>query len=324
MRIVLTGAAQGPGHDILRELVRQEADLTLLLDESEPLPAEAGDARRVTFDPDTPGSLTQALTDATHVVHARALTEPGHAGSEYAAVNLHATTALLDACRRHPLEQFLFISTTDAYGSGMPPWPVSESWTPRPIGAALQSRVEAERAARTYRRQTPLTILRPAPLISQGGGTLLTVLRHFISHPRGALVGGGDTPVSILAGADLGRVVWALLTHPEEAVGQVFHATSAHTTWRELAIEACRLRGVEPRFWRAPRILAQALDLVGLAEWALPSPDGVEGYVALTGRPHLIDDSRARVAVDYAPLFGTRAALAQALDAYGDGGSRAG
>ncbi len=322
MRIVLTGAAQTPGRDILRELVRQEVELTLLLDdESEPLPAEAAHARRVTFNGDTPGALAEALADATHVVHARALSEIGHAPSEYAAVNLHATTALLDACRHRDLEQFLFISTTEAYGARMPPWPVSESWTPQPIGAALQSRVEAERAARTYRRQTPLTIVRPAPVLSRGGGRLVTVLRHFIAHPRGGLVRGGDAPISILAAADLGRAVWALLNQGEEAIGNVFHVASTHTTWRELVVEACRLRGVEPRFWRAPAVLAQTLDVVGLADWALPAPAGVDSYVSFTSRPHLIDDSRVRVTVGYAPLFGARAALAQALDVYGGSAS---
>lgn len=324
MRIVLSGAEQSPGQDILHELVRHDVDLTLLVDEADALPQEARNSRQVSFDTDSPGVLIDALADATHVVHARALMEPEHSAFEFAAVNLHATTALLDACRHADLEQFLFVSTTEAYGASLPPWPVTESWTPRPVGAALQSRVEAERAARTYRRQTPLTILRPAPLISRGGGTLLSVLRHFIQHPRGALVAGGDAPISILAGADLGRVVWAMVSQSDEAVGQVFHATSAHTTWRELAVEACRLRGVEPRFWRAPSIFARALDLAGLADWVLPSPAGLDSYVTLTGRPHLIDDSRARVAVGYEPLLGPRAALAQALDVYGDGGSDVG
>ena len=319
MRIVLTGAGYSTGNEILRELVRQEAELTILVDEADSLPVEASEARQVAFEPEKPGALEAALADATHVVHARALDAPGHAAAEYAAVNLHATTALLDACRHYEIEQVLFVSTTEAYGARMPPWPVSESWTPQPIGAALQSRVEAERAARTYRRQTPLSILRPAPVLSRSGGSLLTVLRHFISHPRGALVGGGDAPISILAGADLGRVVWALLSHSEDAVDQVFHAASAHTTWRELAVESCRLRGVEPRFWSAPFALARALDAVGLADWALPAPAGVDGYVTLTGRAHLIDDSRTRVTVGYEPLFSARAALAQALDVYGDG-----
>ncbi len=297
MRIVLTGSDQPAGAAILRELERHDAELDLI---------EIG-----------PESGTIALpAGVTHVVHAAAASQPGLSPAAYTAANVHATTALLDACRRHELQQVVLISTTESYGSQLPPWPVTESWIPRPLGPAQQSRVAAERVARTYRRRVPLSILRPAPLIVSGESSLMTVVRHFVSRPRGALVAGGQAPLSILAGADLGRAVWAMLTHAEDSVDHVFHVASAHTTWRELASEACRLRGVEGRFWNAPYLFARGLDALRLSAWVLPEPEGVEAYVQLTGRPHLIDDSRARVALEYAPLLGLRGALAQALDVY--------
>ena len=298
MHIALTGSEQAVGSAVLKELLRQDAEISSLdLDSDEPLAAQ--------------------LTGATHVVHAASLMESGHAASAYTTANVHATTALLDACRHQHLEQVLMISTTETYGRRLPPWPVTESWAPRPIGPILQSRVAAERVARTYRRRVPLSILRPAPIIVNGAGALMDVIGHFISRPRGALVGGGQAPLSILAGADLGRAVWAMLSHPEESVDHVFHVASAHTTWRELASEACQLRGVEARFWSAPYAFARVLDTLRLAAWVLPEPEGVEAYVELTGTPHLIDDSRARVSLGYAPLLGLRGALAQALDVYG-------
>ena len=107
-----------------------------------------------------------------------------------------------------------------------------------------------------------------------------------------------------------------MISQPEEAVDQVFHAASAHTTWRDLAVEACQLRGIEERFWNAPYGLARGLDACRLAGWVLPEPEGVDAYVTTTGSPHLIDDSRARVTLGYAPVLGVRAALAQALDVY--------
>ncbi len=297
MRIALTGSDQPAGAAILRELERHDAELELIEINSE------SDAISL------PASVT-------HVVHAAAVSEPGRPATVYTAANIHTTTALLDACRRHELEQMVLISTTESYGNRLPPWPVTESWIPRPLGAAQQSRVAAERVARTYRRRVPLSILRPAPLIMRGESSLMTVVRHFVSRPRGALVAGGHAPLSILAGADLGRAVWAMLTHAEESVDHVFHVASTHTTWRELAMEACRLRGVEGRFWSAPYLFARGLDALRLSAWVLPEPEGVDAYVQLTGRPHLIDDSRARVSLEYAPLLGLRGALAQALDVY--------
>lgn len=297
MRVALTGYDQPVGSAIASELRRHDLDLILL-------------------DLEADNDLESVVAGITHVVHASSLTESGHSGSAYTEANVHATTSLLDACRQQALEQVVFVSTTETYGRRLPPWPVTESWVPRPIGSALQSRVAAERVARTYRRRVPLSILRPAPLVSDGGGTVMKVIRHFISRPRAALVAGGEAPVSILAAADLGRAVWAMLSQTEESVDQVFHVASAHTTWRELAIEACQLRGVEARFWNAPYFIARGLDAMRLSGWVLPEPEDVDAYTAITGRPHLIDDSRARVVLGYAPLLGARAALAQALDVY--------
>ncbi len=298
MRVALTGYDQPVGSAIASELQRHDLDLIML-------------------DIDAEDGLQGVVAEATHVVHASSLTDRGHSGSAYTEANVHATTSLLDACRQQTLEQVVFVSTTETYGRRLPPWPVTESWVPRPIGPALQSRVAAERVARTYRRRVPLAILRPAPLISDGGGTVMNVIRHFISRPRAALVAGGEAPVSILAAADLGRAVWAMLSQTEESVDQVFHVASAHTTWRELALEACQLRGVEARFWNAPYLFARGLDAMRLSGWVLPEPEDVDAYTSVTGRPHLIDDSRARVTLGYAPLLGARAALAQALDVYG-------
>ena len=297
IRLGLTGSEQPIGAAVAAELERHDVEIL-------PLDIDRGD------------DFEARLSEVTHVVHAYSLVEPGHAASAYTEANVHTTTNLLDACRKQELEQVVFISTTETYGRRLPPWPVTESWVPRPLGPALQSRVAAERVARTYRRRVPLSILRPAPVIAEGGGPMMKVIRHFISRPRAALVSAGQAPLSILASADLGRAVWAMLSQTDESVDQVFHAASAHTTWRDLAIEACHLRGIEERFWNAPYIFARGLDALRLAGWVLPEPDGVDAYVSLTGRPHLIDDSRARVTLGYEPVLGVRAALSQALDLY--------
>lgn len=314
MRIVLTGAERSPGRQIFAELQRQDVELrTLAISE------QLEDA----------AALADTLDGATHVVHAHALTEPGRAAADYEAENVAATTALLDACMRVELDAFVLVSTTEIYGDELPPWPVPESWTPHPRGEPAQSRATAEQAARTYRRSVPITVLRAAPCLADGAdgvdgadeadseGLLRRMAGHFATHPRGGLVAGGRAPLSIIAAADLARAVWAILAACDQpagqAAGQIFHAAGAHTTWRELAEEACRLRGVEPRFWSAPLPLARALDAASLAGWALPAPEGVEDYVQLTGTPHLIDDSRLRVAAGYSPVLSLRGALVQAF-----------
>lgn len=321
MRIALTGAAREPGRQILAELRRQDVDVRALLEpRAEPDAQGAGElaADACEVDLEDAAALTEALAGATHVVHAHALTEPGRSAADYEAANVATTTALLDACMKLSIAGFVLVSTTETYGWDLPPWPVGESWAPHPIGAQLQSRVTAEQAARTYRRSVPLAVLRAAPCLGAEpgaeAGMLRRVVGHFVSHPRAGLVAGGQTPLSIIAAADLARAVWAILADFDQAAHQVFHATSTHATWRELAEEGCRLRGVEPQFWNAPRPLARALDAASLSNWALPAPQGVDAYVALTGNPHLIDDSRLRIAVGYSPVLTLRGALTQALN----------
>ena len=296
MRIALTGAERDPGRHILSELQRHDIQV-IQLDA-----AAEGVLHNV-------AALSAALAGVSHVVHVGAPIVPTDAGGD-----IEATTTLLDACRRLELEGFIYVSTTETYGLRLPPWPVTERWVPEPVGTAQQAQVAAERAARTYRQRVPLIVVRAAPCLSADGGLLHTLVNHCLAHPRGALIGGGDAPLSIIAAADLGRAVWALIEHAGALRDRVFHATSAHTTWGELAREACRLRGVEPRFWHAPPLLAQALEKVNLAEWALPAPPELRDYIQLTARPHLIDDSSLRVAVGYEPVYGVRAALKRALD----------
>ena len=311
MRIVLTGAERAPGRQILAELQRQDVQVLALVGPDGGQSAGGADLQAI--DLEDAAALSEALTGATHVVHAHALTAPGHSTAAYEAANVATTTALLDACMRVPLSGFVLVSTTETYGWGLPPWPVQEGWAPHPIGAQLQSRAAAERAARTYRRSVPIAVLRAAPCLSAEPDMLRRVVGHFISHPRAGLVGGGRTPISMIGAAALARAVWAILADFEQAADQAFHATSVHTTWRALAEQGCRIRGVEPQFWTAPYALARALDAASLSNWVLPAPEGVDGYVELTGRPHLIDDSRLRVAVGYSPVLNLRGALAQAF-----------
>lgn len=299
MRIVLTGAERSPGRQIFAELQRQDVELRTL---SAPDQLENGPALRA------------LLEGATHVVHAHALTETGRSAADYEAANVASTTALLDACMRVQIEGFLLVSTTEIYGGELPPWPVPESWTPHPAGALPRSRATAEQAARTYRRNVPIAVLRAAPCLAAEGGLLRGLVGHFVSHPRAGLVAGGRTPISMIAAADLARAVWAILAAFDQTANQILHAASAHTTWRELAEEGCRLRGLEPRFWSAPLPFARALDAVSLSNWALPAPEGVEDYVQLTSTPHLIDDSRLRIAAGYSPILTLRGALIQALN----------
>ena len=195
MRIALTGAEHAPGRQILAELLRQDVEAVALLPRGVDDIPEAAERRVV--DLQSAAALRDALAGATHVVHASALTEPGHSAGAYEAANVATTTALLDACTHLPLSGFVLVSTTETYGWELPPWPVTEGWAAHPVGALQHSRAMAEQAAQTYRRSVPLAVLRAAPCLAPQEGLLRRVVGHFVSHPRGGLVGGGRTAISM-------------------------------------------------------------------------------------------------------------------------------
>ena len=263
MRIVLTGAAGAPGRHLLDEFMRQAADVTVLraVDIGETAIEQAGDVREIPAR--DARAITKAIGGADFVVHAHALTAHGLPRDEYEAANVGYATSLLDACIEAKPAGVVHVASTEAYGPGLPPWPVNESWAPHPQGPMQQSIATAEQAARTYRRRIRLAILRGAPVLSPHGGTLRRLARHFAARPKAGLVGGGRAPLSLVAGADLARAAWRMIEHFDATADQVFHAASAHTNWREFAEEACRIRDVKPQFWSAPLTAAKALDAVG-------------------------------------------------------------
>ena len=316
MRIVLTGATGFLGSHILDEFLRHDVEVVALArpDGAVDPGARTGVEWRLVDLLDEDGVAT-ALADATHVVHAARLTRPGLRPDQYEAANVTATTNVLDACTVQPPQGVIQISSTWMYGDRLPPWPVDESWAFRPRGAMERSRVTAEQAARTYRRRIPLTVLRPALALGPGAaGPLARLLRHLLEHPKAVLANGGRAPLSLVHAADLARAVWAVLQGFDDTHGRIYHTSSVATDWRTFALEAHRIRETAPRFRSLPLWLAQAVDAVGLAERVLQAPPQMPRYLTLTGRPHLIDDTRLRVAVGYEPLFGLRATLQQTLD----------
>lgn len=307
MRILVTGASGFLGSHIVDELVRHDVEVVAFaLDASadarlqrEGVTAVAGDVR----DPEQVAPWVQA---ADFVVNAARLTASGLRDEEYEAVNVAGATNLLDAAREAAqVKGFVQVSSTVVYGRSLPQWPVDESWTLHPRDGLERSLALAERAARTYRRQTPLVVLRPARTFgARDWGLVMQFLLHHLRHPRAVLVGGGRAPVSMAYGPDIGRAVWAVLSGIEQSQDRIFHVKSFDTDWRTLLEEGFHL--LQRR--ATPRPVPYRLALL----WARMSDSRAE--IDLYGRPHLVDDSRIRTAEGFTPLFGLRAALRQTFE----------
>ena len=307
MRILVTGASGFLGSHIVDELVRHDVEVVAFaLDAGADARLQRDGVTAVAGDIRDPAQVTPLVQAVDFVVNAARLTRPGLRDEEYEAVNVGGVTNLLDAAREaSQVKGLVQVSSTAVYGRSLPQWPVDESWSQHPRDGLERSLAMAERAARTYRRRTPLVVLRSARAFgARDRGPVMQFLLHHLLHSRAALVGGGRAPVSMAYGPDIGRAVWAVLVGIEQSQDRIFHVKSFDTDWRTLLEEGFQLLQRRAQ----PRPVPYRLALL----WAEISDSRAE--IDLYGRPHLVDDSRLRATVGFTPLFGLRAALRQTFE----------
>jgi nucleoside-diphosphate-sugar epimerase len=316
MRIVVAGVSGFVGGHVLDELVRHDVDVIGILAAGEdPGHLEELDAELVEADVLDRDALRLVCGSADFVINAVELTSPGLSDAEYDDVNVGGTTSLLDVAVEAEVRGFVHISSTVMYGDALPDWPVNEGWAFRPLSSVEQSRAMAERAARTYRRRVPLVVARPALAFGpRDSGVMSELLLHFIDQRRPRIISAGSPPVSLSFGPDLGRAIWGLIDHIDRTVDGIFHVKSIDTDWRTVVDEVQDLLHRPRRTQPIPYRLATLARQVGVGDWLLRPPADVANYVALTGRPHLIDDSRFLATTGFEPLYGLRAALRSTLE----------
>ncbi len=316
MRIVVAGATGFVGGHVLDEFVRHDVEVVGILAPGEdPGRLTEIDAELVEADVLDREALRPVCRAADFVINAIGLTTPGLSDAEYDDINVGGTTSLLDVSVEAEVRGFVHISSTAMYGDSLPHWPVNEGWAFRPLSSIEQSRAMAERAARTYRRRVPLVVARPALAFGpRDSGVMRQLLLHFVDQQRPRLISSGAAPVSLSYGPDLGRAIWALVEHVDTTIDGIFHVKSIDTDWRAVVDEVQHLLQRPNRVQPIPYRVAVLARQLGIGDWLLRPPADGANYVALTGRPHLIDDSRFLATTGFAPLYGLRAALRPTLE----------
>jgi nucleoside-diphosphate-sugar epimerase len=107
-------------------------------------------------------TLTEAVKQASLVVHAAGATKARRA-RDYYTVNHIGTRNILEACARHNpgIEKFILISSLAAAGPGEDGKPAKESDSPHPVSDYGRSKLLAEQETLTYRDKFPVVIIRP-------------------------------------------------------------------------------------------------------------------------------------------------------------------
>lgn len=204
--IFLTGATGFVGSFVLEKLVAQKHHVTCLIRKSsnlrwikdQPVDFVVGSL----FHPD---SFKEALGRTDYIFHIAGVTK-AIKKSDFFEGNVKTTELLLDAIRTsgRPIQRFVLVSSQAAVGPSPSAEPIDEFFPAHPLTDYGKSKLEAEKVAKQFMGQIPLTIVRPPAVF---GPRDKDVLQFFRSVKKGfsLKIGKTDQLVSLVYVEDLAQ-----------------------------------------------------------------------------------------------------------------------
>lgn len=168
-------------------------------------------------------SLSRAVAGVDYVFHLGGqitAREP----ADYFRTNYLGTINLFEACRRDApgCRRVVFTSSLAAAGPSPPGQPLDESCTSRPLTPYGKSKLLAERAARSYGAELPITVIRPPSVYGPRDRETLQIIRVVAAGVRPVLARGGA--LSAVHVADLVNGLVLAACHPR-AAGKTYYIT---------------------------------------------------------------------------------------------------
>ncbi|MGA4844061.1 NmrA/HSCARG family protein [Streptomyces sp. G45] len=263
--VLVTGATGGQGGAVARRLLDDGWRVRALVrDPHTPAARDLGalGAELVTGDLDDPRSLRAAMRDAHGVfsVQAADLTAPHPEAEVRQGVNVAEAAAAAGVAH-------LVYSSVAAVG--------------RATGVAhFASKAAIE--ARVAALALPATVLRPVFFMENW--------RFMVPEPRdgervGTLALGPDTPLQMIALADIGRIAADAFARPDDTVGQTVAIAGDELTIRQIAEALTEADGIPTRFEHRPTARGPFAggDMAAMFTWLEKEGYGVD-VAALRGR----------------------------------------
>ncbi|TQF04332.1 NmrA/HSCARG family protein [Kitasatospora acidiphila] len=247
--ILVTGATGGQGGAVARRLLDTSwAVRALVRDPDSPRAGElvALGAELATGDLDDPGSLRAAAQGAHGVfsVQPAVLTDPDPDREVQQGRNV------ADAARAAGVAHLVYSSVGGAERlSGVPHFETK---------AAIEAHLDT--------LGVPATVLRPV-FFMENWRYLLPQPEH--GERTAALALDADTPLQMIALADIGRIAADAFAHPAEFIGRRLEIAGDELTPRQIADVFTAADGIPTRFTRQPtdELRSQAPDLATMFDW---------------------------------------------------------
>ena len=319
MRIAVTGASGNVGVRLVERLLT-EPGVTEVVGIARRPPQETRDrVRWVAADigaDDAPATLTRAFEGADAVVHLAFLIQPSHQPGLMHQVNVVGSGHVLRAVEQAVVPALVVASSLGAYSPG-PKRPVPESWPTGGVPGSLYSehKVALERSLDRFESGHPgVRVVRIRPTVVAQRDAAAEQARYFLGPlvPR-ALVRRSLLPVvplpdglslQLVHAADIADLFARAVLDPS--------ATGAYNGAADPVLDPETLaRTLHARRVRVPAGAVRALvDLT----WRLHLQPTDRGWVELGLRSPLLDSTRAREELGWAPVHAGTSVLLEALE----------
>jgi len=198
-------------------------------------------------------SLYPAVKGMDYVYHAGALIHAPDWQTYYDTNTLGTENLVRACCEASPrLRRFVFVSSISATGSAAGRGILlNEQSECRPVSDYGKSKLLAERMLNAYKKEIPITIIRPPNVLGTRQKELYSILKLLKYRLKPAL-GTKDKQVSFCFVHDLVRAM-ILAGEKDEAAGETYFVTDGNVySWGEVLDLGAKILGVEPFVIRIP------------------------------------------------------------------------
>jgi nucleoside-diphosphate-sugar epimerase len=324
-RALVTGATGGLGRTLVPMLVQAGYDVTATGRNAE-VGSElaAGGARFVAAD--LLGGAPHSLVRQQDVVfHLAALSSPWGRPADFAAINVRATQALLDAARDSGCGAFVYASTPSIYASPQDRLGLIEtSAVAHPFAndyaATKYAAEQLVLAAHSPAFQT--VALRPRAIVGPHDTVLLPRLLRAARRGRMPLPNGGRALIELTDVRDAAAAFLAADRHLPQAAGHALNISGGQPRrLDDLLRRIFARRGMSVRLVPVPArpalTVARMMELVCAALPGRPEPPATRYTVMSLAYSQTFNLSAAHELLGWAPRFSPEEAIDAALDATG-------
>jgi 2-alkyl-3-oxoalkanoate reductase len=265
-----------------------------------------------------PASLKTAATDADTILHVAALYDTSSPWSLFYRSNVVATRALIDGMKQGA--KLVLTSTYGVYGFPSAGHPITEDYEPkRPLWHYQRTKKLQEDLARAVCREKGIRFVALRPPTVIGPGELLSVPTMLATIESGGmmLVGDGSNTIPLAHASDAARAHLLALEKIDQHDGGAFHFASFHATFRAWVDAMAEALGCPPVRRTAPRWLARTVGAAGDAARLFGARSAYTGFsVAFAGSNDVLDDTRIRRELGWAPSYDLARTVRECVDWY--------